>query len=478
MANDGIQSTHPEYDENLPRWNRIDDVIKSNVKQYLKNVGANEKCAEYGRKRQKEYEDAAILTNFTVNTRNGMQGMIFIKPATINLPTQLEYLLDNCDGNGLTLEQQAQNAVDEDTRKGRGGLFVDFPTAEQTPSLSQIQNGEMVPYILNYSAQSIINWRTRRVGSINKLVMIMLREKVDLSEDEDLTSTYFETIDQYQYRALMLDNDGYYFQRVYKVGEKDEVIQVEDIYPRQAGQLMRSIPFYFYGSENNDHTVDIAPLLSIADLNIGHFRNSADNEEAIHLTSQPMLVIAPGQNMNPAQWTEANPDGVKIGSRSGLNVGAGGNAFFIQAEDSNSASQGMKDKEERAKAIGAQLISESANITAESARIQQGANSSVLSNISVNVTSAFRQAIESCADFLGVQNVEFDFSLNKDFYLDKMTAQDKAQWVSEIMTGISPKTLYYKKLRESGDFADDWTDEDIAAAIESDSMGGNQGLVE
>lgn len=475
--NRGIESTNPEYDKNLPRWNRIDDVIDSDCKKYLKNVGSTESCSKYGAQRQKEYEDGAILTNFTANTRNGMQGMIFIKDPSIDLPPQLEYLETNCDGNGLTLKQQAQNAVDQNVRKGRGGLLADFPTSEETPSLAQIQNGEMVPYILNYNAQSIINWRTRRIGSVNRLVMVVLREAVDLSVDDQLSQEYYENINEYQYRALMIDTDGNYFQRIYKQDSNKEWAQGVDIYPRQNGQLMREIPFYFYGSENNDYTVDIAPLLSIADLNIGHYRNSADNEEAIHLTTQAMLVIAPGENMDPKSWLDANPNGVKVGSRSGLNVGAGGSAMFIQAQDTSSASQGMKDKQDKAKAIGAQLISESAQITAESARIQQGANASVLSNISINVTSAFRLAITQCARFLGLQNPEFDFTLNKDFYMDKMTAQDKAQWVNEVMSGISPRTLYYKRLRESGEYPDDWTDEDIAEAIESDGMGGNQGLM-
>lgn len=475
--NRGIESTNPEYDLNIDNWNKIDDVINSECKKYLRNVGKNESCQTYGSQRQKEYADGAILMNFTANTRNGMQGMIFMKSPDVELPPQLEYLMDNCDGNGVSITQQAQDAVDQDIRKGRGGLLVDFPTTEEAPSLAQIQSGEITPYILNYVAQDIINWRTRRVGSVNKLVMIVLREKVDLSSEQDLSTVkYYENINDYQYRALMLDADGNYFQRVWS-NDNGSWAQGVDIYPRQNGALMREIPFFFYGSENNDYTVDVAPLLSIAELNIGHYRNSADNEEAIHLTTQAMLVIAPGENMDPKSWVEANPDGVKVGSRAGLNVGNGGNAMFIQAQDTSSASKGMLEKEEKARAIGATLITPNATITAESARIQQSSNASVLSNIATNVTSAYRKAIIQCANFLGLQNPEFDFSLNDDFYVEKMTAQDKAQWVNEVMTGISPKSLYYKRLRETGEYPEDWSDQDISEAIESEGMGNQQGLM-
>lgn len=475
MANQGVETTHPEYDKNIAHWQRIDDVINSDVNQYLRNVGKSERCPKYGSERQKEYEDGAILMNFTDNTREGMLGMIFMNDPQIDLPPNLEYLETNCDGNGLTLKQQSQEAVDQDVRKGRGGLLAEFPTTETTPSLEQIQNGVTVPYILNYNAQDIINWRTRRIGSVNKLVMVVLREKVDLSETDTLTSAYYENVDCYQYRALMLDMEGYYYQRVYSLNEKDWIAG-EDVYPKQNGQRMKELPFYFYGSKNNDFTVDPAPLLSIVDLNIGHYRNSADSEESIHLTSQAMLVIAPGSNMNPKAWLEANPDGVKVGSRSGLNVGDGGSAQFIQAPDTSAASNGMIDKENKAVAIGAQLITPSQQITAESARIQQGSNASVLSNISTNVTSAFRKAITQCSAYLGNPNPEFDFELNNDFFMDKMSAQERAQWVSEIQIGISPKTLYYKRLRETGEYPDDWKDEDIQEAIEDEGMD-NQGLM-
>lgn len=479
MANNGIATTHPEYDRMVDKWNRVDDVVNSECEKYLYKVGSCEANPEVGIKRQSEYEDGAILTNFTLNTRNGMQGMIFIKDPIIKLPTQLQYLLNDCDGNGLTLRQSAMVSVDEDLRKGRGGLLVDFPTVEEVPTLQQIANGETVPRIQNYTAQSIVNWRTRRIGSINKLAMIVLRENVDLSATDHLTQTYYENVNNYQYRALMLDADGYYLQRVYKPSEKGQFEYVKDIYPRQNGQLMRHIPFFFYGSENNDYTVDAAPLLSIANLNIGHYRNSADNEEAIHIACQPMLVISPSEQFGSAeQWNEANPNGVKIGSRSGLNVGSGGDAKFIQAEATNAASNGMIEKEEKAKLIGATMISESANVTAETARIQQGANGSVLANIAINVTAAYRLAIAECARFLGLKNPEFEFTLNKDFYFSKLSAQDKAQWMSEIMTGVTPKTLYYKALRNSGDIPDDWTDKDIQSALELDGRGDNsEGLV-
>ena len=461
----GPLATHKDYQKALPNWQKVDDLINSDVDKYLRNVGSTEKDKVYAAARQAEYIDGAILHNFTLKTRDGMKGAIFLRAPTIDLPSQLEYLLDDCDGAGLDLLQQSQGAVDQDLRKGRAGLLVDMPSTKEVPTLAQQESGEMVPRIQMYEAQDIINWHTVRYGSINRLHQIVLREEYDAN----FAGGFGDTVPQYQYRVLGVDGDGYYYQQVW-YADRDKKLQslTRDgqsvFYPRQNGQLMREIPFYFIGADNNSYHIGTQPLLPIAQLNIGHYRNSADTEENSFVCSQAMLVLSPGENISPDKWMELNPDGVMVGSRRGLNVGAGGSATFIQAAESDKAMRLMQNKEEQAVQLGAQLITPSQQVTAEAARIQQGANGSILSNIAQNVTAAYRKAIEQCALFLGVSE-EFDFSLSNDFFYQAMTAQERAQWVSEVMTGITPLDLFYDKLRQTGEYPDDYTNDDIAAML-------------
>ena len=93
------------------------------------------------------------------------------------------------------------------------------------------------------------------------------------------------------------------------------------------------------------------------------------------------------------QWKEANPHGVRMGSRSGHNIGYGGNAFLVQAGENNLAKQNMLDKENQAIQIGAQLITPTQQITAESARLQRGADTSVMATIARNVSMAYTDAL-------------------------------------------------------------------------------------
>jgi len=455
----GVKTTHPEYDDNLPKWQKVDNLVDANVTQYLRNVGKSEKDAARQIERQKEYEDGAVLDNFTLKTLTGLTGSAFLKPVTVDLQSNLEYLAEDVDGVGTTIEQQAKEAVDQDLRKGRFGLLADMPETEGDTTLASMENGSTVPRITRYHAENVINWNYRLQGSAQKLDLVVLTEEVNNGADK------FSRDTELQYRVLALDEGGFYYQQVY-----DAELEVTDpIYPRQNGALMSEIPFFFIGVSDNTATVDASPIYPIAELNIGHYRNSADTEENSFVASQAMLILALSEHINGEQWRKENPDGVRIGSRRGLNVGPGGSGSFIQAAESDKAQKLMEMKKKQAVELGAQIIQPGAQITAETARIQQSVNHSTLSSIAKNVTAAYREALTVCAGFLG-SDYDSSFKLNQDFYMSTLTAQDRAQWVAEIQQGITPRSLYYIKLREAGEFPDDWTDEQIASELETQGL--------
>lgn len=463
--NSGVKTKHREWLYHFEKWKRVRNAIAGDLISYLRNVGANEPDQAYGDARQREYEQGAICYNFTKRTLSGMVGSVMRKDPEQIIPDQLEYLLTNCDGSGVGLWQHAQDTLMEIDAIGRGGLLVDAPEVGAATAAEQ-NAGLLNPVIAFYTAENIINWRMKRFGSVNRVTMIVLREVWEYFEN----GNEFETKLGEQYRVLDLDENGKYRQRLYRFkaegGAAEDVIT---IYPDLGSQLEGKIPFTFIGASNNDASVDDAPLLPLAELNIGHFRNSADNEESSFVVGQPTLFISPGESMNVDQFTQANPNGVKMGSRTGHNIGAGGSAQLIQAEANNLAKQNMLDKEQQAIQIGAQLITPTQQITAESARIQRGADTSVMSTIARNVSQAYTDALKWVAVMLGLpEDTEIEFKLNMDFFLQPMTAQDRAAWMADINAGLLPATAYYAALRKAG--VTDWEDADILDAIAGQPM--------
>lgn len=466
MSNDNsVKTKHSEWQYHVDRWQRVRHAVAGDLVTYLRNVGANEPDKEYGELRQGEYEQGAICYNFTKRTLSGMVGSVMRKDPEQIIPSELEYLVRNCDGSGVGLWQHAQDTLMEIDSVGRGGLLVDAPETGAATAAEQ-NEGLLNPVIAFYTAENIINWRMKRFGSVNRVVMIVLREVWEYSEP----SNEFETKRGEQYRVLDLDEDGKYRQRLYKFkaagGSAEDVVT---IYPELGDQLRGQIPFTFIGASNNDASIDDAPLLPLAELNIGHFRNSADNEESSFVVGQPTLFIAPGENMTPEIWTDLNPNGIRMGSRSGHNIGNGGDAKLVQAQENNLAKQNMLDKETQAIQIGAQLITPTQQITAESARLQRGADTSVMATIARNVSAAYTDALKWVAAMMGLrEGVEIEFKLNMDFFLQPMTAQDRAAWVSDINAGLLPATAYYAALRKAG--VTDWTDAQIKEAVEAQPL--------
>ena len=335
----------------------------------------------------------------------------------------------------------------------------------QAATMAEQNAGLLNPVLAYYTAENIINWRTERVGSVNRVVMVVLREQYEYQDSAD----EFVYLCGEQYRVLDI-YEGKYRQRIYRFDATGVSLtgEVAEIFPQMGNLEQGVIPFTFIGATNNDHTIDDAPLLPLAELNIGHFRNSADNEESSFVVGQPTLFIAPGETMSLEIFKEANPNGVKMGSRSGHNIGAGGNAFLVQAEANNLAKENMLQKEQQAIQIGAQLITPSQQITAESARLQRGADTSVMSTIANNVSSAYTQALKWVALAMGVSDAGVEFKLNTEFFLLPMTAQDRSAWMAEINAGLLPATAFYAALRRAG--VTDWSDEDIKTAIENQPM--------
>ena len=458
-----VKTLHRDYIANAGKWKKIRDVLAANCKSYLRDVSSSETDPEYKTQRQTEYENGGVFYNFTKRTLSGMVGAVMRKPAEVMLPTDVEYLLTNCDGAGLGLEAQSQDALREVDSVGRAGLLVDAPeTAAAT--MAEQNAGQLNPRIQLYTAENIINWRKTRKGSTQVLTMVVLREPYEYQS----ANNEFDWLQGEQYRVLEIV-DGKYQQRLFvfdSTGALIDGLLVEPVIPIVKGKPLDYIPFQFIGADNNDESVDPAPLETMADINIGHFRNSADVEDSAFY-QQGTLILAPGENMNASTFKELYPKGLRMGARIGYNLGAGGSAQIVQPDPNNLSFELMKSKEDQAVKAGAQLITPTVQITAEASRLQRGADTSIMATIAINVSKAYEQAIKWCGAFLGKDFTDDDvtFELSTEFFLAQMTAQDRAAWVADINAGYLPATAYYAALRAAG--VTNWTDEEIEDAIES-----------
>lgn len=463
----GVSSQHPEYEEYVQRWIRVANVVASRAKQYILNVedlqglpnSDGESYAYYSR-RNVRYVEAARFVNFTRRTKNGWLGAIFRKEPIIELPPQIEYLEDDATGANVTMARLAQNICGEILEKGRTGLLVDYPASGQglTEAEQEAMNAKARIYL--YKAESIINWNEVIEDGVPVLRLVVLKECCsEIGEDG---YTWEKTT---KYRVLrLLDNENGNRVYVQQLWAEDEKTLLEEYFPTDySGANLDFIPFVFVGAHNNNTCVDPSPLYDIAELNIGHLRNSADYEESAFICGQPTLIIKTSQSQE--QFEMSNPGGVRIGARRGLNLGPDGDAYFLQIQPNIISADAMKAKEEQAKMIGAKFAANGGtNETAEGVRARLTAETSELTLVSVNCQDALITAAEYAEMFMG-ESGDINISINTDFIELSLDAGLISQMTLLMNNGVISKNDIRDMLRESGDLAPERTNEEIESDV-------------
>ncbi len=427
-----VSNTHPEYNAACPKWELVRDIVNNAAQKHIRIVDKNDMA------RSDQYRKDAILTNFTRLTKVGLTGLVFRKPSKIELAKGLDYLVDDATGYRFGLEQFAQQIIGEVLLTGRYGILVDYP-----PNVE----GESYARLRPYTAENIINWRYEEFGSEYKLTLLVLKEQICVDGDD-----CFDFKEEVQYRSLHINDEGYYQQELYN---KDEELISVIVPTDYNGQPLLEIPFSFIGSENNDACIDSIPLYDLAIVNLGHYRNSADLEEAIFITGQPFLVVNMGET-DQASFELANPGGLLFGSRRGLTLAMGGSADLLQANPNQMVSAEMKRKEDQAAAIGARLITPGGGReTAEAARIRYGAQNSALFVLTKNVSIAIEELLETVSEFMCEAPAESVFELNSQFYEDAADPLVLAQKILLLDRGIISATEIRDGLKLVGELPED-----------------------
>ncbi len=462
MAN--YSDTRQEYADALPGWRLVKRCVKGarevrKYDEYLPKPDPTDNSPE-NLERYKQLKKRAMFLNVTGRTRAGLLGAVFRKTAELTLPTEVEYLQENASGDGTSLEQLSKKAVGECLDTGRGGFLVDYPKVKAVSGVSSVADAAKQKALIHfYDAESIIDWDEEVIDGVKRLVYVNLQECVTEFNPAQLSREEYK-----QNRVLLLIDGTQYVQRVYKDGAEP----VESMPTDKDGQPFDHIPFSFFGSENNDADIDKSPLEDLADVNILHYGNSATVEESGFISSQPTLFLT--TDISPDEFVKLNPNGMRIGSRRGYNLGKSGSATLVQAEATQLTRELMKDKQEQMVMIGARIVQQGGgNETAEAARIRYSSDNSILSTVAGNVSEALKRAILDAERFMIGEPNEKDtvFWLNQEFFDEVMTAQDILARVQLWQLGVTAKKDLRTSLRQSGAIEADRSDDDIDADIEA-----------
>lgn len=403
-----VNTVHPSYTAYAEVWQTTRDAaggdakVKAKANQYLKTDFMDTESERFD-----VYKSRAYFMGVTGRTEKAMIGMVFRRPAIFELPSIIEPYLEDFDGSGNSIEQIAKDAMSGLLETRRHVFLVDYPEAPEGIDAATERAIGLRPTVAQYSAEALINWRFEGVKGKSQLVLAVLKEQVNTSGDE--FGHDFEPI----YRVLRL-RDGVYTQQVFDEGLKP---LTDEFAPKMAGgATFDHIPLH------GVRELEEPPLFSIAKVNLAHYRNIADLEDAAYTVGQPMVHVNIGET-SPETWSEQNTGGIQFGSRKGI-ITQKGSVELVQASENNLIRDIKNDKQEEMVSLGAQLITRGGQAeTAEAARINAGAETSVLDMLVNDLSEDLEDCIKDMCLFVGANADEVSYQLNTDYFDSGLSPQ-------------------------------------------------------
>lgn len=442
---------HSDFTKFTPVWKKCRDAsdgqraIKDGRTLYLRSL-TEQKEDEYA-----VYLDRASYVNATGRTVDAMVGGVFRKPLKSEVPETMIGWLDDINLADETISDFAQNAIFEVLVAGRYGVLVEQPKATDTPlTVAEKQSQGLRPYLVGYPTENIINWEYARVNNRYQLVNIWLQE--DYKDDTGKIKQ--------QVKQLTL-NTGFYQQITWREGDASWIV-AETITPTKNGAPLTEIPFFAISSKKPTLNVSAPPIESLADVNISHYKNSADLENGAHMAGLPTPYI-----------TGLDDDNEKIylGSTTILTLPQGATAGFMQCGSEGFATieKLMDRKEQQMAALGARMLAPDKKQAeaVQTHEIKRSGETSVLATIVGIIDRQLTRALTFAVEWEGIEG-DVSIELNKDFFPVTFTAQELTAWTAALQSGAISKETYFDVLKYSEWVSDSLTYEQEQERIASD----------
>lgn len=473
----GVQFVRREILEKRKQWGLIRDclegeiTIKKKGETYLPYPSTTKGDCEKDTDFYQAYKERAVFLNVTRRTLYELLAQVFIKEPTVTTLENdiMKHVLENATGNGVDLKQCAKQSLGYTLAYAYGGVFVDFPETKGSVSVAEFETGAYRPTITPYSPFDIKNFRVEDVGAEERLTLVVLGENYF-----ELDNDGFEIRQREQLRVLRLTN-GVYKQDIYRNihdNSDDLTLNLKEfrkeitIIPTDIdGNTLDYIPFFFIGMENNNPYPDNPIMYDLASLNVAHYRNSADYEQAMFIAGQPTLFVSGllgNQSMPVNNGTVASQPQIRLGSNSAILMDNGGTCGLIQAKADSGLAESMEKKEKQMSAFGAKFLdSDNVAKTAYQVKVENPSQGSILANCADNVSKAFTKALQVAHRICGLDDKDVVFELNTDFEYNRVGSDEQNFFINAWKQGAISFTEMRACLKRGGTATQD---DNIASA--------------
>lgn len=444
-----VASPSPWHLDNQPVWRRCRAAVAGGDAVRAMGTAIVPNIAGMSDKEFDGYLLRATYLNAVQRTLDALVGLVMMKPAQSEMPPALQEFADHIDGRGGRLEDFARYALAEVLTTGGGLAVVDHPERpDGVITAAQEQALGLRPMVSWYPIESVLEYRTGVVNGFVEVTWLKLAETYEEFEDE-WTSEIKEQIRVY----CMCE--GRVWVRVFRQSASGQWELYSETWPvTHSGQGLTYIPAVFFGPIRNEPGKP--PLLDLIDMNIAHFRNSADHEHVLHFTGLPTPYVA---GVSP----DAMPGGLKLGS-SAAHVFEDPQAKIAFAElqgDSSALAAEMAAKEMRMAALGARMLAPEGRQaeSGEALAIRRGGENSALAKVADSISRSIVLVLETIAEWEGIDG-DISYSLNVDYLPGVLSAQEIMALMQAWQGGALSSEELFDSLRSGGVIRDDKTYEE------------------
>ena len=428
-----VDSRHPDYDKYFEQWQKCaivqegEEAVKDYRTKFLPKLD-KQTDTQYAK-----YLMRALFYNAVERTIQGLVGAVFAKQPIFHLDGE-EYpdFYDSLALDGIPFIDLAKNTFSNVLNPSRVGLLADAP-----------EEGDA--YITKYDADSIINWDEKVVNGTLQLTQVVLHEHIWI-EGKDK----FEKIAKEQWRVLELIeiNGAHVYQQELYVKNEDpaaneKFILTDTITPKKRGVPLSFIPFVIINPSKIGAQVEKPICIDMVNVNLSHYRSSADLEHGRHFTGLPTAWVA---GFDPKRteliigstvaWVSQNPHA---------------NAGFLEftGQGLQALENALRDKEKLLTILGARILEgqKDAVENAETQKVRRLGENSILANIADTVSVGLSRIVQIVADWRG-KSAKVRIELNKEYTAISADAQTLTAMISALQQGAVSFDTWFFNLKK------------------------------
>jgi len=410
MANDW-DKTHYLYSKYTKQWSRIRDVldgsdtVKSAGEAYLPRL-SGQSDTEYD-----AYVGRATFFNMTSRVYGANIGMVTRRSPTVEFPGEMAKYLD--DTSGVTsFYELFVTVIKEITAIGRVGVLVDIKGDFPSPVV--------------YQSESIKHWTHSESGELTSVTLFeLIYPDGETSEDRTLVL------------SLKPDSNGV---NVYTVDTYIDGVFTKSVIPKYRGAALEFIPFVGGNTFGISMEPTKSPILDIVDMNISHYRTSADYEHGLHFVALPTPVFT-GVTLESA---------VKLGSSQGIVLPPkDAKAYYLefQGQGLSALQKALADKQSQISLFSARLqdTNTKGSEAENTVRLRYATDSASLTDVALSTELILNKVFDVIATWLNIEQ-SFIIDLNKDFISTKLSPQELKELAAAYVEGAMDDATYIYNL--------------------------------